>query len=110
MLSCWVDLLDPQRKPWKCRLFIDGRVAELVWPLKNLLASYLGLIWCAQAFVGTRSSLLLHIQLAATTHSQEAVVALPSGSLLSRHVLGNELPTSIVSLTGDEPGTLYSTM
>ena len=108
MLSCQVGLLDPHSKPWKCRSFIDGRVAELVWPLEN--ASYLGLTRGAQAFVGTRSSLLLHIQLATTTHSQEAVVALPSGSLLSRRVLGNELPTSIVSLTGDESGTLYLTV
>ena len=51
-----------------------------------------------QALVGTRSSQLLHIQL--PTSSDRQGDQLPSGVLLSRHSLGNELPTSIVPLTG----------
>ena len=100
-LGCWIMSCGLTIAHAECMSVLPS----LIGPWRRRLPATRGLIrHCPQAFVGTRSSLLLHIQLETAPHSQEAVGDLVPGSLLSRHVLGNVLPTSIVSLTGSEPG------
>ena len=67
------------------------------WPRWQLVLQYqLNTCLCVQALVGTRSSLLLHIQLPVDQAQEQH-----APQLLGRQSLGADMPVSLVALPGE---------